>query len=127
MSPTFSGNLGKNRCRNTDDVTRNYVREHNKENPKKIGESHKAVERQRNEIPVDNLEFSTFSTGFSTRVFHMEKEWKNGVVINSGRHNLFRLPSTKFYFSGAVHFDQWDLPGRKKALDKEFEEKLKIF
>ena len=32
-----------------------------------------AVEKQTNEIPVDNLEFSTFSTGFSTRVFHMKK------------------------------------------------------
>ena len=70
MTPTFSGNLGKNCCRNTGDVKRNYGREHNREIGPKIREPPWTVERQRSEIPVDNLEFSTFSTGFSTRVFH---------------------------------------------------------
>ena len=127
MSPTFSGNFGKIRCRNTDDVTRNYGREHNNKTIKKIRKSHMAVEKQTNEIPVDNLGFSTFSTGFSTRVFHMKKREKNTVVIYSGRHNLFRQHSTRFHFSDTVHFDQSHVRVPKKSLDKEFEEKLKFF
>ena len=45
------------------------------------------VESQRNGIPVDNLEFSTLSTGFSTTVFHMENEVKNEVDV-MGMHGI---------------------------------------
>ena len=84
-------------------------------------------ERQKTEIPVDNLEFSTLSTGFSTGVFHTEKRAKNEVVFYIGRHNLFRPSSTKFYFSPSVHFDHGVSRTRKNSLDKDFDKKFKIF
>ena len=126
-TPTFSGKSDRKCCRNSGDVNRKPGREHNREIGPKIREPPLAVERQRSEIPVDNLEFSTFSTGFSTRVFHIEKWLKNGVVFFTGRHNLFRRTSTNFYFSGAVHFDYGPLTAEKKWLDKEKRKKLKIF
>ena len=114
ISSTFSRNSDKLCCRNTGDVIRNYGVVGEAEKPSKNGKSPTAVECQRNEIPVDNLEFSTFSTGFSTRVFHMENGGKNRVVFISGRHNLFRRLSTKFYFFATVHFDQWLFLGEEK-------------
>ena len=69
-TPTFSGKSDRKCCRNSGDVNRKPGREHNREIGPKIREPPLAVERQRSEIPVDNLEFSTLSTGFSTRVIH---------------------------------------------------------
>jgi hypothetical protein len=109
ISSTFSRNSDKLCCRNTGDVIRNYGVVREVEKPSKNRKSPTAVECQRNEIPVDNLEFSTFSTGFSTRVFHMENGDKNREVFSFSRHNYFRQVSTKFYFFGTVHFAQWGI------------------
>jgi len=114
MSPTFSGKLDRNCCRKTGDVTHGYVPPPEEEKAPKNGKHLEAADRQKCRIPVDNLEFSTFSTGFSTRVFHMENRGKNRVVFHCGRHNYFRLLSTKFYFFGTVHFDQRRIPGKEK-------------
>ena len=47
---------------------------------------------QRSEIPVDNSEFSTFSTGFSTTLIHRGCElW----IFIFGSHNQMRHPSTE--------------------------------
>ena len=47
---------------------------------------------QRGEIPVDNSEFSTFSTGFSTTLIHRGCElW----IFIFGSHNQMRHPSTE--------------------------------
>ena len=48
---------------------------------------------ERGRISVDNSEFSTFSTAFSTRVFHSRC---NVWIYTSGSHKSKRQPSAKF-------------------------------
>ena len=58
---------------------------------------------ERGRIPVDNSEFSTFSTAFSTRVFH---SFGSMWIYRSGSHKSRRQPSPKFpLFRGS-----WILP-----------------
>jgi hypothetical protein len=82
---------------------------------KKLGIPPGGVEIIKSGISVDNHEFSTLSTGFSTRVFHTDFGRKIRVVFFVGRHNIFAYLSTNSYFFRPVHFDH----GVVKMLKKD--------
>jgi hypothetical protein len=52
------------------------------------------------EIAVENRNFSTFSTGLSTGLFH--KKFSENKKV--GKHNIFRQVSTKFHFPACGGF-----------------------
>jgi len=56
------------------------------------------------EIPVENSHFSTFSTEFSTGLFHTGNPKKVWMWYTAGLHNASAYRSTKFYFFRIKHF-----------------------
>ena len=63
---------------------------------------------ERGEIPVDNSQFSTFSTVFSTGVFH---RWGGVWIYIFGSHKKPRQPSPDFLLFRAL----WILPHRENC------------
>ena len=80
-----------------------------------------------NGITVDNLDFSTLSTDFSTGDLRRKIEQKVQVDFFISQHNTQRVISTNSYFFRDNHFDQNLSKERKKILDKIFMEKIKKF
>ena len=74
--------------------------------------------REESEIPVDNSEFSTFSTGFSTGVFHRVAE---ETVFIIDLHKKIRRIATVF----PLFRPPWFLPQRKTCA--QFQGLTKVF
>jgi len=115
------------RCHNTGYVTHLAEAGRSCQKLAKSGNSKSRQQRETNGISVDNLDFSTLSTDFSTGHFNREIGRKVRVGFFMSQHNTQHSISTSFYFFRNNHFDQYPANGQKKRLDKIFAEKIKNF
>lgn len=117
----------KFRCHNTGYVTHLTEAGRSCQKLAKSGKTEGRQQRETNGISVDNLDFSTLSTDFSTGILDRKNGQKVRVGFFMSQHNAKRESSTSFYFFRNNHFDQYPANEQKKILDKIFAEKIKNF